>query len=104
MDIKSVVAGNLNRLKDEYKLTNLKMAKRCGVGEGTIARACNKQSAIGIDNLQAIASAFHLQAWMLLVPDLDPRNPYIISNITKEEKALYDRLRAAMSTAENKHD
>ena len=51
------------------------LGRRAGIGKSTIARIKNNETATKIDNVQAIAEAFGLSAWQLLVPDLDVDNP-----------------------------
>ena len=96
MPIKKVLADNVKRLKEKEGLSNARMAKKCHVANGTIDRALRATGALDIESVTAIAAAFHLQAWQLLVPDLDPSNPFVICTISPEEQALYTRLKAAM--------
>lgn len=45
----------------------------------------NASNAAGIDKVEAVARAFGLEAWMLLVPDLDPSDPF--SHVLRKSEA-----------------
>lgn len=72
-----VLAENLTRLRQANPLlsTQLALAAKAGVAEGTIHRMSKGTNAATIENVQAVARAFGLQGWQLLVPGLDPLNP-----------------------------
>lgn len=71
-----------------------RLSREAAIGLATTSRikACN--TSVGIDVLAAIAKAFDLQPWHLLVPGLDVRNPPTMT-LTEVEADLYRRLRAA---------
>ena len=96
MDIRKIIADNLKRLKTHHHLTNLKMAKRCHVSEGTINRAMSGEVGVASDVLATIAAGLGLEPWQIMVQNLDPANPPLIAKITPEEQALYDRLKAVL--------
>lgn len=72
MKIENVFAANLQKLMAGSKRldSNLKLAKACGLGSGTISRFRNSESSASITNVQAIAEAYGLGASDLLRPDL----------------------------------
>lgn len=92
-----MVAENIRVLKKHSGLSNIKLAAKCGVSEGTINRAMSGKTASQIDSIESIAAAFGLHGWQLMIPGLDPNQPHVIYNISEEEKALYDRLRNALN-------
>jgi transcriptional regulator with XRE-family HTH domain len=102
MDPKQILAQNVKLLKAYSGLANLKLAKKCGVSEGTINRAQKASVALDIDSIEAIASAFGLHAWQLLVPNLDPRNPHMVAELTTAERDLYRKLSAAINNPINR--
>lgn len=70
------------------------LAGLTGLGRGTIQRALGRSkdlTAVGIDTLEALARAYGLQAWELLLPGLDPRNPPIV--ITPAAQLLSARFK-----------
>lgn len=72
MKIENVFASNLQKLMAASKRldSNLKLAKACGLGNGTISRFRNSESSASINNVQAIAEAYGLNAADLLRSDL----------------------------------
>lgn len=96
MDTKTILANNLKVLKGYYGISTLKMAKKCGVGNGTIGRALLGQGALDLDSITSIAVAFKLEPWQLLVPNLDPGNPCVIQELTATEKNLYEKLKLVL--------
>lgn len=72
-----VLRDNLLALKDAGvgPAGQLALARRAGVGESTISRARRAEGNTTIQNLEAIGKAVRLEAWQLLVLDLDPTSP-----------------------------
>lgn len=107
---REVIAANLQRLMDyardhphdcTWPASRKALAKyldeqheRTGatkVVRSTIQRALKGVNAPGVDSLGAIARAYGLQAWHLLIPDLDPENPPVVS-VTETERLLWARI------------
>lgn len=65
-----ILARNLNRLMDAtYSLnSNTRLAKRSGLGLGTMGRVRNAQVDATIDTLDKLAECFGLESWELLAP------------------------------------
>ena len=99
MDIRQIIAANLRALKTHYDLTNIQMARRCAVGEGTVNRAMSGTVGVASDVLQQLAQGFGLEAWQIMVQNLDPSNPPLICHNSPEEQALYNRLKAVLKTS-----
>lgn len=76
--------SNLNRL-----------ARECKIGAATAVRIKEQKTSVGLAVLEKIADHFHLAAWQLLVPGLDPKNPPALQPVSAEEQALYEKIRAA---------
>jgi hypothetical protein len=70
--------------------------KRSGPAQATVGRILNKAGGENsrIETVERIAKAYGLEAWQLLVPGMNPSNPPVLLAASKEEKALYERLRA----------
>ena len=72
-DSKLVLWNNVSALmKARYGKENLtRLAKDAGIGPGTASRIKEHETSVGIDVLDAIAKAFKVSAWQLLVPGLN---------------------------------
>lgn len=93
-----ILADNLKTLMDGHVSlkSEAKIAKAGGLSQRTVNRARNGLQ-VRLESLRGLSKAFGLSPWQLLVPNLDPKNPPLLS-LSKEEKALYERLRAAAKT------
>lgn len=98
MEPKEIVAANLRALMDYARdtgrvelATQLGVEKASGITRTTIRGMVRGTQNTKIDVLQAVAEAFDIQAWTLLVPHLDPSNPPT-KPMTKTEIQLYRRL------------
>lgn len=94
-----VVADNLKRLKQWRKdrgepHSAEDIGKKAGVGHGTVDRATKGAASLTVANLEAIAKAYGLNGWQLLVPNLDPDNPPALRIITESEAKLYKQLQS----------
>lgn len=93
-----ILAQNLTALMagkiDKESQSALK--RRSGVAQATIGRILRKEVNYRIETVAALARAFNLEPWQLLVPDLDPGNLPVLRAASAEEKALYARLRATV--------
>ena len=69
------------------------LSRRAKVGLATCDRIKKQETSVGLDVTQQVAEVFHLEAWHLLTPGLDPKNPPKIW-LTEAEVDLYDNLRA----------
>jgi transcriptional regulator with XRE-family HTH domain len=96
IDFKRVLWENVSALMQKHfgreNLTRLARETKCG--PGTATRIKERETSVGIDVLEKIASAFNLQPWQLLVPGFDPSHPPTLKPVTAEERALYERLLA----------
>jgi len=105
IDTKRVLWENLSALmRHHWEKENLsELNRRSGIGLASLDRIKKQATSVGIDTLEKLADVFHLQAWHLLTPNLDPSNPPVIW-LTETEHKLYENLRsAARSLAEITH-
>lgn len=72
--------------------TQAAVGKACNIDQRTVGRILNKEHSPGLKQLEAIALAFDLLTWQLLVPNLDPKNQPVCEH-TKVEHDLYKKLR-----------
>jgi hypothetical protein len=62
------------------------------VSNGTLDRMRRATAAARIDQVELVAKAFGLEAWQLMVPSLEPRNPPVLAAATEAERALYAKM------------
>ena len=93
----AVLAQNLRALLSSKTGPTSQMAlgKKSGVSQATIGRIDRQEVAAGIDTIAAIAKAYSLEPWQLMVPGMVPNNPPVLEPVSAREKLLYERLRAA---------
>lgn len=76
--------------------------RRSGVAQSTIGRIlADKGENARIETLERIAKAYGLQAWQLLIPGVNPKNPPMLRVAGEVEKALYARLEDALEGLKN---
>ena len=90
-----VLQDNLNALMRAHSSlsTNTKVATKAMVGSGTISRLRNAEVAASTDMLDALATAFALQPWQLLLPGLDPENLSELPSMSADERELFEKIK-----------
>lgn len=103
LSAEKVLAANLNALmaSDESLNTVEKLSKRSGIGTGTIDRLRRAEASARLYTIVAIAVAFKMEPWQLLVPGLMPDNPPILQPVSEAERAWWAKLRELAKTAPN---
>lgn len=88
-----ILAENLNRLiAHDVELRNSRTVRaRAKLGGGTLDGMRQGTKACRIDSLQKVAEAFGLQAYQLLIPDLDPKNP-AVAKIPENQREFMHHL------------
>lgn len=71
------------------------LAAKTKMSTATINRAIRCESSATLDTLTAIATAYDLAPWQLLIPKMDPKNPPVIAGLTAEERAFYRKIAQA---------
>lgn len=71
--------------------------KRAGqaIDQKTVSRILKAEVSVQIDTVQAIALAFGVEPYQLLIPGLDARNPQVLRALSPEEENLYRALELA---------
>lgn len=90
------------RARDKGLTSNKKVGDKLKISDNTVGRIRRGENSIGIDMLDKIAGLFGLQAWQLLVPEFDPSSPPMLRAMNEHERALYERLHAALQAIENR--
>lgn len=90
----SVLSDNIKKLMEASADLNTQAAlgRRCGIDQRTVVRIINLEHSPTLEKIEAIATAYGLLPWQILVPGLDPKNPPVCE-LTQVEKGLYDKLR-----------
>lgn len=70
------------------------LGRRARIDQRTVGRILHCEHSPTLKQLDAIAHAFGLLPWQLLVPQLQPESPPTISP-SPAERELFDRLRTA---------
>lgn len=100
VDIRAILSANLSALMDYARdhqhpdLSTLKGIERATNGQATRTTLRGMRDGtryVQLDTLEAVATAFDIQPWALLLPDLDPANPPI-KPVSKTEAQLYQRM------------
>lgn len=75
--------------------SQLALGKKPGTGgQATIGRIIGPRGEnTKLETIAAIAKAYNLEAWQILVAGMDPKNPPVLTPVSKEEKELWARLR-----------
>jgi transcriptional regulator with XRE-family HTH domain len=93
--MRQVLALNVKQLMDVHLRESgnkpMALAKAAGVSLSTVQRIVRSETGASLDNIEAIAAAFQLSAYQLLVPNLHPENPQVMHGATKDEERLYRR-------------
>jgi hypothetical protein len=97
MDVRDILARNLGRLMERDSPPGAPLSVRAwaqgkALDERMIYRLVKGEHAVTLDKLDEIAAACGLQAWHLLLPDLDVGEPPS-GPITPEDRAMLARLR-----------
>jgi hypothetical protein len=53
-----------------------------------------------IDTLEAIANVFEISVYQLVLPNLDARNPQVVTGATAAERAMYAAFRRGQMVLE----
>lgn len=97
--LSAIIHANVAKLRrlagGGKKLGQRAFAELVGIGEGTIWRIDQMQGGTNVETLEAIAAKFDIQAWQLLIPDFDPKNPPMLVPVTPSERLLWEAVEAA---------
>lgn len=100
MDTKQILWANVralmvNKYGDENLYRTMKESKAAGwpISLGSLQRIKEQETAVGLDVLDKIANFFELQAWQLLIEDLDPTNPPVFLNA--KQKEFFDKVKSS---------
>ncbi len=96
--MEKILAANVKALMDANKMelgSQPKLAKAAKIDQTTIGRVLGAKHKVQIDTLEALAQAFGVEPYQLLVPGLNAKNPQVLRSLSTEEENLYRALELA---------
>lgn len=95
-----MLARNLVKLMDRPGAKPISTRQLAAQSKGeltyrTVARIRNGEVNPTLDHVEALANAFYLQPWQLLVPHFNADDPPHLA-FTEAEKQAYDKMQAAI--------
>lgn len=96
--MEKILAANLAALMAAHRKkalgtqTGVARATAGAVNQRTIGRILKGEHKAQIDTLEALAEAFGVEPYQLLVPGLNPRNPQVLRSLSPAEENLYRAL------------
>lgn len=78
-----------------------KLAKAARIGPATCARLKEQKTSVGLEVIDKLAAAFHVEAWQLLVPTFDPQNLPTLLPMSEAERQFYERMIRAARDLKN---
>jgi len=96
--VQKILAENIQALMDANKMelgSQPKLAKAAKLDQTTVGRVLAAKHKVQIDTLEALAAAFGVEPYQLLVPGLNPKNPQVLRVLSPAEENLYKALEEA---------
>lgn len=91
---KEILGANVRRCRESMNLSQSQLAKATKLrDQTTIGRIERGTVSTTLDTLDAIASVLGVEAWQLLIEDVDYKNPPILQTPTKAERELWEKIR-----------
>ena len=78
-------------MAEQHIQSDAQLARLAKVDQKSIWRIRHKEQSPSADTLDKLAGAFGMQAWQMLFPNLDPKNPPVFI-ITTTERELYRKM------------
>lgn len=95
MDLKKIIAANLKTLRDHLEMNQTAFAERCKMHQRTYGRIENAETWPHLEMIGQIAKECNLEAWQLLTPSFNPKNPPVLQEVAEKQKIIYESIRAA---------
>jgi transcriptional regulator with XRE-family HTH domain len=95
--VEKILAENVRALMDANKMTlgtqpKVAKATKGKLDQTTIGRVLAAKHRVQIDTLQALAEAFNLEPYQLLIPDLDAKNPQAMRSLSQTDERIFKVL------------
>lgn len=97
--MRQVLSANLKALMSshpDYRENDNKpkaLAKAADISLSSVQRVMNAEVGASLDTLEQIAAVFDIAVYQLLLPNLDPANPQIVSGASAAERKWYRSLK-----------
>lgn len=93
-NLRGLLARNLETLMEKVPALDSqpKISDKGKFSQSTAGRVLRAESALNLDNLEALAKAANLDPWQLLVPGLDPINKPELA-LSKSERESLAKIR-----------
>lgn len=104
MDIRQILATNLAQLQSRHadlkstpaiERATAELGPDRKISKTVIQQVQRAATPFNLDDLQTLAELFGLDAWQLLVPQIDPEHPPVITSVGATETEMYKRMKAA---------
>jgi transcriptional regulator with XRE-family HTH domain len=101
--VQKVIAENVQAMMDvgrnglRTQAAIADAAKKAGhpLDQKSVSRVLKAATAPQADTIEAIARAFDIEPYQLLIPGLDPKNPQVLRSLSPIEERLYRALEEA---------
>ncbi len=93
---KEIIAFNLRKLMDKNKHSEGDLHRKTGLSQSTIGRTLKGETATTVDTLDALAKAYGLLSWQMMISDLDITNPPTLKILSEKERAFYEKMKDVM--------
>ena len=93
---REILRQNVQALMDSKigPTSQIALHQKCGAAQATIGRILRPGGENPkLETVEAIAKAYGLEAWQLLIAGMDPKNPPVLAPASKEEREFWGRLR-----------
>lgn len=103
VDTRQILSANLKALRDRNpKYSSAPAIERataelgCKIGRSTVQRILDGTTPVNLDFVEVLANLFGMDAWQLLVPNLQPEAPPALRSVSQSEDQLYQKLRRVL--------
>lgn len=95
MELKDIISKNLKALRESYDMKQSEFARRCNMHQRTYGRMENGEGWQHLESISQIAKECDLQAWQLLTPGFNPKNPPVLKEASEKERLFYENIKKA---------
>lgn len=93
---KEIIATNLKKLMLKNGHSEGYLHTKTGLSQSTIGRTLKGETATTVDTLDALAKAYGLLSWQMMIVDLDITNPPVLKALSAKEHAFYEKMKDVM--------
>lgn len=93
---REIIAANLRKLMDKNRHSEGDVHRKTGLSQSTIGRTLKGETATTVDTLDALAKAYGLLSWQMMIDGLDISNPPTLKVLSSKEQEFYDKMKDAM--------